>query len=359
MAIRRRKQPPKLTAALALALMLLAAALVLLRMPADGPEQPEPAALPEDGFEIWFLDVGQADSSLIVCGGETMLIDGGNVDDASYVVASLEQYGVTALDYVVNTHCDEDHVGGLAGVLAKYPAAHVWSSTTEYGTKAFSNFVKYAEQQGREIEIPSAGDAFTLGSADVTVLGPLRDYENNNENSIVLRIDYGETSFLFTGDMGITAEDELVESGARLDATVLKVGHHGSAGSTGYVFLREVMPQYAVISVGADNSYGHPTEAALSRLRDADVQVFRTDLQGVVHLTSDGKTVTFDTERSAAEAQLNPTIKDAAETYVGNRNSQIFHVSTCHSCPAEKNAVYFDSVWDALDAGYRAHSCVN
>ena len=164
--------------------------------------------------------------------------------------------------------------------------------------------------------------------------------------------------FLFTGDMGITAEDELVESGARLDATVLKVGHHGSAGSTGYVFLREVMPDYAVISVGTDNSYGHPTEAALSRLRDADAQVFRTDLQGVIHAVSDGRSVTFETERSATEAQLNPTIHDAAETYIGNVNSQIFHVSTCHSCPSEKNAVRFDSVWDAMAQGYRAHSCV-
>lgn len=118
-------------------------------------------------------------------------------------------------------------------------------------------------------------------------------------------------------------------------------------------------PDYAVISVGTDNSYGHPTEAALSRLRDADAQVFRTDLQGVIHAVSDGRSVTFETERSATEAQLNPTIHDAAETYIGNVNSQIFHVSTCHSCPSEKNAVRFASVWDAMAQGYRAHSCVD
>ena len=161
-----------------------------------------------------------------------------------------------------------------------------------------------------------------------------------------------------TGDMGITAEDELVESGAKLDATVLKVGHHGSAGSTGYVFLREVMPEYGVISVGADNSYGHPTEAALSRLRDADVKLFRTDLQGVVHAVSDGKSVTFETERTAADAQINPTIEDAPQIYIGNKNSRIFHVSTCRSCPAEQNQVRFETVWDAMAQGYRAHSCV-
>ncbi len=354
----KRRGKPKASPGLVLLAAALAAA-VLLWQTLSGTAQPDAArAVPEGELDVWFLDVGQADASLIVCDGEAMLIDGGNVDDASYVVASLEESGVTSLAYVVNTHCDEDHVGGLAGVLAKFPAEHIWSSTTEYSTKAFSNFVKYAGAQGREIEVPSPGDTVSLGDAEVTVLGPLRDYGNNNENSIVLRIDYGETSFLFTGDMGITAEDELVEAGARLDATVLKVGHHGSAGSTGYVFLREVMPEYGVISVGTGNSYGHPTDAALSRLLDAEVTLFRTDLQGVVHAASDGTVVHFDTERTATQGQINPTIDAPAEVYVGNIHSQIFHVSSCRSCPAEKNAVQFDSVWDAMRAGYRAHSCV-
>ena len=347
-----RKNAGAPVAALVVLVLLLALGRVLL------PQEQTAQTYPDGELQVWFLDVGQADASLLLCDGEAMLIDGGNVDDASYVVASLAQYGVTSLDYVINTHCDEDHVGGLAGVLARFPAEHVWSSTTEYGTRAFSNFLKYAGEQGKQVELPSAGDTFQLGGAEVTVLGPLRDYENNNENSIVLRVDYGDTSFLFTGDMGITAEDELVESGAKLDATVLKVGHHGSAGSTGYVFLREVMPEYGVISVGADNSYGHPTEAALSRLRDADVKLFRTDLQGVVHAVSDGKSVTFETERTAADAQINPTIEDAPQIYIGNKNSRIFHVSTCRSCPAEQNQVRFKTVWDAMAQGYRAHSCV-
>ena len=201
----RKQNRRKASPAAAIFTVLVLAALFVWRMlgsPEDGKTQ---ITLPNGELHVWFLDVGQADSSLLVCDGQAMLIDGGNVDDASYVVASLEQHGVTSLDYVINTHCDEDHVGGLAGVLAKFPAEHVWSSTAEYGTKAFSNFVKYANEQGRAIEIPSPGDTFTLGEAEITVLGPLRDYENNNENSIVLRVDYGETSFLFTGDMGITA----------------------------------------------------------------------------------------------------------------------------------------------------------
>ena len=293
----RKQNRRKASPAAAILTVLVLAALFVWRMlgsPEDGKTQ---ITLPNGELHVWFLDVGQADSSLLVCDGQAMLIDGGNVDDASYVVASLEQYGVTSLDYVINTHCDEDHVGGLAGVLAKFPAEHVWSSTAEYGTKAFSNFVKYANEQGRTIEIPSPGDTFTLGEAEITVLGPLRDYENNNENSIVLRVDYGETSFLFPGDMGITAEDELVESGARLDATVLKVGHHGSAGSTGYVFLREVMPDYAVISVGTDNSYGHPAQSVIDALEGVGATIYGTGAMGTITVVSDGTHATTTTER--------------------------------------------------------------
>ena len=311
--------------------------------------------MPADGLTVYFLDVGQADSALVVCDGAAMLIDGGNVADAQYVVSALAQRGVTALQAVVATHCDEDHCGGLAGVLAKYPAERVLCSVTEYDTKAFSDFVKYADVQGRAIEQPQPGERWALGGAAVTVLGPLRDYEDNNENSVVLRIDYGETSFLFTGDIGLEAEDELVESGADLSATVLKVAHHGSRGSSGYVFLRAAAPQYGVISVGADNSYGHPTAQALSRLRDADVQLYRTDLQGTVTAVSDGKTVTFTTERAAAAEQINPTIQNAPAAYIGNTNSEVLHSDTCGSLPQEQNRITFSSYEEALEAGYRPH----
>ena len=331
---------------------LLLALFLLLTLCACGLDTP---AQPEDGLTVYFLDVGQADSALITCGGEAMLIDGGNVADAQYVVSALAQRGVTALQAVVATHCDEDHCGGLAGVLAKYPAGRVLCSVTEYDTKAFSDFAKYAAAQDRAIEQPQPGERWRLGDAEVTVLGPLRDYGDNNENSIVLRIDYGETSFLFTGDIGLEAEDELVESGANLSATVLKVAHHGSRGSSGYVFLRAAAPRYGVISVGADNSYGHPTEQALSRLRDADVQLCRTDLQGTVTASSDGKTVAFTTERTATAEQINPTLKNAPASYIGNINSGVVHSDTCASLPPEQNQITFDSYEQAVNAGYRPH----
>lgn len=344
--------------------LLLAAALLLLSgcgLEAMLPPQPQPQDT-DGGVAFWvsYLDVGQADAALVYCEGEYMLIDGGNVDDGPYVVSSLSECGAQSLSYVINSHCDEDHCGGLTDVLEAFDAGHVYSSTTEYSSRAFTNFAEAAEAQGSAIEIPAPGDTFGLGSAEVTILGPLRDYGDNNENSIVLRIDYGETSFLFTGDIGLEAEDELVESGAALRATVLKVGHHGSAGSSGYVFLREVMPEYGVISVGADNSYGHPTDAALSRLRDAEVTLYRTDLQGTVTVTSDGKTVSFTTERSADEAEINPTILDRESSYIGNVNSKVFHRDDCGNLPAEKNQILFDSYQSAIDAGFTPHKgCLN
>lgn len=146
-------------------------------------------------------------------------------------------------------------MGGLSGPLSQYPAEHVLAPVTEYDTKAFENFLKYTRQQGLEVTSPSPGDTWTVGDASVTVLGPQKAYEDTNNTSIVLRLDYGETSFLFTGDAERDAEADMLEAGAALQADVLKVGHHGSNTSTSYPFLREVAPEYAVISVGRDAAH--------------------------------------------------------------------------------------------------------
>ncbi|NLC73785.1 MAG: MBL fold metallo-hydrolase, partial [Clostridiales bacterium] len=171
---------------------------------------------------------------------------------------------------------------------------------TSYDTKTFASFTKYLAKQNKTITVPSAGDSFGLGNAEVTVLGPISiSADDTNNSSIVLRIVYGKTSFLLTGDAEWDEEREIIDSGADIASTVLKVGHHGSSFSTSIYFLREVAPEYAVISVGEGNSYGHPTEQTLSRLRDADVKTYRTDMQGDIICTSDGKNVKFKTEKNA------------------------------------------------------------
>lgn len=328
---------------------LLALAL-LFSLTACGAAELSAAAPGSSVLAVHFLDVGQADSALLLCDGHAMLIDGGNVADSSLVVSYLKKQGVEHLDMVVCTHAHEDHVGGLSGALNTCAADRVLSPVADYDSKAFRSFAKYTRAQKLELEKPSPGDTFSLGAAKITIIGPVKDYPDTNNTSIVLRAELGETSFLFTGDMERGAEADLLASGAALSATVLKVGHHGSDTSTSYPFLREVMPQYAVISVGEGNDYGHPDQNVLSRLRDAQTTVYRTDQQGTVVAVSDGSTVSFTTEKSVAPV---PGREDeTAGDYVGNINTKVFHKPSCPNLPGEKNRVAMRSREEAISEGY-------
>ena len=253
---------------------------------------------------VTWLDVGQGDAAVIQCDGQAMLIDGGKPEKSSYIYAWLQQHGLSYLDVIVATHVDADHIGGLSGALNYASVGTAYCPVTTGTTETFQSFVKYLAQQGKQITVPTTGETFPLGGAQVQILGPRRSAEDSNDNSIVLKVSFGATSFLFTGDAERAEEQDLLNAGVNLQSTVLKVGHHGSDTSTSYPFLRAVAPQYAVISVGAGNSYGHPTEAVLSRLRDAGVTTFRTDLQGEITAVSDGQTVNFSVAKNAAAETL-------------------------------------------------------
>lgn len=305
-------------------------------------------------FKITFIDVGQGDSILVQCDGENMLIDGGDKSASDTLYTFLKKNEIDYLDVVVATHQDSDHVGGLPGALTYATAETVYCSTTDYDTKAFENFKKAVESQGNEIIVPNAGDEFYLGTAEIDILGPIKEYEDNNDNSIVLKITYGNNTFLMTGDMERESEQDLLECGYDLSADVLKVGHHGSSTSTSYPFLREVMPTYAVISCGVGNEYGHPREDTMSRLRDADVITYRTDLQGDIICYSDGTNIAWETYKNF-DIETNPTVKDKvseSSMYIGNINSMKFHEIDCSSLPSENNSITFESRMEATDAGY-------
>ncbi len=268
---------------------------------------PEP--VPEgSSLQVHFIDVGQADCSLVLCDGDAMLIDGGNVADSDLVYAYLKEEGVKELDYIVCTHAHEDHVGGLAGALNYASASTALCPVEEYDSNAFRDFISYLGDT--PITVPNPGDTYDLGSATFTILGPIADSDEPNNTSIVLRLEYGDTSFLFTGDAEYSEEQDIIESGAILESTVLKVGHHGSDTSSSYVFLREVMPEYAVISVGAGNSYGHPSESVLSRLNDLGAVTYRTDMQGTIICESDGNSVLFQVSKNAEADTLSPETAD-------------------------------------------------
>lgn len=318
------------------------------------------AAVPpsvEDGLTIHFIDVGQADCALLECGGEYLLIDGGNREDGQLVVSYLEQQGVESLTAVVCTHAHEDHVGGLPSVLAVYPTEAVYAPTNTYSSNIFDKFLYYTDQQGLAVTIPKPGDQLTLGDAALTVLGPVKSYPDANNTSIVLKVEYGDTAFLFTGDMEVSAENDMLDYWeGRMDwnCDVLKVGHHGSNTSTSYRLLNEVNPTYGVIPVGKDNEYGHPHEEPLSRLKQAGVILLRTDVLGHIIAASDGENVSFTWQKQSAQPE---DVEIADTRFIGNKNSKTFHSPDCGSLPMEKNQVIFDSYQEAVDAGY--HPCGN
>lgn len=241
---------------------------------------------------VHFLDVGQADAALVICDGKTMLIDGGNRDDSSFLYSYLQKQGVAHLDYVVATHAHEDHVGGLPGALNYATVGTVYCPVKDYDSEVFDSFVRYVRKAGSSITVPEHGDSFELGKATVKILA-VNDGASVNNTSIVLKISCGTASFLFTGDGEREVEAAILDRGYDVKSTVLKVGHHGSDSSTSYRFLREVMPEYAIISCGQGNKYDHPHGVTLEKLDDAEATVYRTDKKGTVICTVEDGEVAF------------------------------------------------------------------
>lgn len=304
----------------------------------------------ESSFEVHYIDVGQADASLVMCDGKYMLIDGGNAEDSSLIYAYLKEHGIRELDYMICTHAHEDHVGGLAGALNYAQANNILCPTKEYDTRAFESFRKYANQQKKEIIIPTSGMEFSIGSADCIILAVNTVENDPNNSSIVMKVSYGNTSFLFSGDAEQEVERAILETGYDINCTVMKVPHHGSDSSLSYRWLNESMPKYGVISVGKDNQYGHPTENTLSKLRDADVIVYRTDMQGHIVCISDGNDVEFVVQRdqdantleNSGPGSKNEIVvehEDETKTenqgesvkYILNTNTKKIHYPSCSS----------------------------
>lgn len=328
-------------------------------------------------FEVFFLDVGQGDAAVIICDDKAMLIDGGDNKKSSLIYSFLKSHDMDHLDYIVASHPDADHIGGLSGALNYATVSKAFCTTNHHDTKTFQSFTKYLKQQGVDITVPNVGDTYTLGSATFTILAPQAGLAASDNTSLIIRVVYGDTSFLFTGDAEVDDENNAISAGNNLKSTVLKVAHHGSESSTSGRFLGEVDPDFAVISVGGDNTYGHPTETVLGRLHDNGVKTFRTDIQGDIHCTSDGSTVSFDCEKNAAEDVFSiiggytswvssqrtidqeNTAKEekdadssvpAAHEYVANTNTKKFHYPNCASVGKmkEKNKAYISGTRDDL-----------
>lgn len=248
-------------------------------------------------LQVHYMDVGQGDATLIVCDGHAMLIDAGNNNQGTAVQSYLQSQNVETLDYVIGTHPDADHVGGLDVVITKLDCETILLTEEEKDTNTYRDVLDAIQYKGYKRTNPVIGDTYRLGSAEFTVAGPKHIGSDSNDNSIAIILQHGENTFYFEGDAGEKEEEDILDSGIEISADVYKIGHHGSKTSTSDGMLEAVSPAYAVISVG-DNSYGHPNAEVLNKLRAAGIQVFRTDEQGTIVAESDGTQITFNCQPS-------------------------------------------------------------
>ena len=249
----------------------------------------------QDGekLQIWFLDVGQADSILIQNGDANMLIDAGNNEDGKKLVSYFQSLGIESFQYVIGTHAHEDHIGGMDDIIDNFDIDTFYMPDAITTTATFESVLDSLEAKNIAFQTPTVDSTFELGDATIDVLYVGTDDTDLNNTSIVLKLTYGNISILFMGDA--EKEVETIIEKKDISADVLKVGHHGSNTSSSKTFLEKVNPNYAIISVGTGNSYGHPSNTTIQNLENQNIQIYRTDENGTIIMTSDGTNITFQT----------------------------------------------------------------
>ncbi|NPV70530.1 MAG: MBL fold metallo-hydrolase [Firmicutes bacterium] len=261
--------------------------------PAPPPSTPAEPARP--ALSVHVIDVGQGDGILVkLPDGRTMLVDAAEPGKGKVVVAYLKAEGVSKIDYLVATHPHSDHIGGMAEVVRAFAVGDVYMPKTGHTSAHYEEFLR--ELKKRDLKVNEARKGVRVldtGGLSISFIAPSgKNYAELNDWSAVARIEYGDAIILLTGDAGARSEQEmLLASEVSPRADVLKVGHHGSGTSSSAGFLKAVSPSYAIISVGAGNAFGHPSERTLARLHAAGARVYRTDLHGTVVVETDGKAI--------------------------------------------------------------------
>ena len=245
-------------------------------------------------LEIYFFDVGQADSILIKEDENSVLIDAGNNEDGSLLVDYIKnELDISKINIVVGTHPHEDHIGGLDNVISSFDIDKIYLPNATTTTKTFEDVLDAIKSKDYKITIPKIDEEFNLEDLNFKVLYTGSDESDLNNTSIVLKLKYGNTSYLFTGDATSKTEKYLLDKDIKSD--VLKVGHHGSSYSTTDEFLDKVNPSYAIIEVGENNSYSHPSDSTIKKLNNKNIKIYRTDIDGTIKLTSDGEKINIET----------------------------------------------------------------
>lgn len=323
----------------------------------------------EEGLNVHMIDVGQGDSILLEYNSEYMLIDAGEIDEGEAVVDYLKGHNVDKLDYAVITHPHSDHYGGMQTVLENVDTENIIMSEAYNTTRTWESLVDYIDENKYNVIFPATNDVFKLGDCEVTAFVPQIDNDDLNNCSIILKAEYDGVSALFTGDAEKSEEKQIIKSGFDVSADVLKVGHHGSSTSTSDSFFDKVSPNLALISCGKDNDYGHPHAETITKFNENNITTFRTDEYGSITVNiNNGKTdvvtnqdsqsglnLDFESANNSSDnVNIDNSTSQLEATYVGNKNSKIFHLADCSSAEkmSEENKVYFNSRDDAVKEDY-------
>ena len=304
----------------------------------------------DGALNVHFIDVGQGDSILLESGGVYVLVDAGERDAAQSVCDYLDRCGVKKIDYVITTHPHSDHCGGLTKVINRYDCINFITTETDQQTNTWLDVLHAVDENDVNYIDAKVGDTYSFGESSFEIMGPVYDYyEDYNNHSVVIKATCGNNSFLLTGDAESLSELEMINNGADLDSDVLKVSHHGSSTSSAPQFLNAVSPKCAIISCGKNNDYGHPHVETVNSLNGRNIPYYRTDKLGSIVISSDKQNLTI---HYGDESHLIEEPKPYS--FVGNKNSKKFHISTCEGANKikESNKVYFDSYEDAINGGY-------
>lgn len=248
-------------------------------------DTPTISEINQSSFQIYFLDVGEADSILIQNNGEYSLVDAGNNEDGKLLVSFFHQLGINSFKYVIGTHAHEDHIGGMDNIIDNFSIEHFFMPDVITKSKCFEDVITSLNKKGIIFETPDIDSTFTMADTKFKVIWISKNEEDLNDTSIILKVINNKKSFLLTGDATSNVERQILDKD--LESDLLKVGHHGSRGSTSAHFLRKVNPKYAVISVGANNDYGHPNNVILQKLERIGANIYRTDLDGSIIVSID------------------------------------------------------------------------
>ena len=246
-----------------------------------------------NNLKIYFFDVGEGDSILITKNKKNILIDGGNNKDGKYLVDYLKELNINDFEYVIATHPHEDHIGGLDYVIREFNIKHYLQLDIELDNLTYQDIIKETDKKKIIREIPNIDDEFNIDDLIFKILYLDNNIDDINNSSMIIRLVYKNTSYLFMADANKEEELKILEKNIKSD--VLKVGHHGSQHGTSATFIKEVMPKYSIISCGLNNDYGFPKQVTLDKLNKIDSKIYRTDQDHTIKLISDGESINIET----------------------------------------------------------------